>query len=122
MKRLKNILLFTFLSLAISGVNAESISPMAVEANDVEISKLLKEAEVYPNPAEDFIYLKINDQSIPSEVKIDVMSIIGNDMNTTHEKVQSGLYKINLKNIPSGHYYVILTIDSEKSLKKFLKK
>jgi len=49
------------------------------------------------------------------------MSIIGNKMKITHDKLDSGLYKIDLSNIPVGHYYVLLTIDSQKSLKKFIK-
>jgi hypothetical protein len=88
----------------------------------IEITKILTDAEVYPNPAEDYIYLDINDQKISTEVKIEVMSIIGNKMSISSEKIKSGRYKINIKEIPSGHYYVMLTIDSEKQLKKFIKK
>ncbi|MGM0580135.1 MAG: T9SS type A sorting domain-containing protein [Bacteroidota bacterium] len=89
---------------------------------DDKVAEILKEADVYPNPAEDHIFLKIRDFESLSDVKIEVMSIIGNKMTVTHETVKPGLYKIDLTNIPVGHYYVMLTIDSEKSLKKFLKK
>ncbi|WKV12069.1 T9SS type A sorting domain-containing protein [Marivirga harenae] len=121
MKFSKNILLIFFISFSISFANAEKDS-LKEKAVDIEIIKILKEAEVYPNPAEDFIYLKINEGSISSEISIEVMSIIGNKMSITHEKINPGLYKINLKNIPSGHYYVMLTVDTDKSLKKFIKK
>lgn len=122
MKRLKNILLFIFLGIGLLAANAESPDPTAVLANDLKIVTVLNDAEVYPNPADEFIFLKIKDEMISSKIKIEVMSIIGTKMRITHEKLESGLYKINLKNIPTGHYYVMLTIDSEKSLKKFLKK
>lgn len=121
MKFFKNILLFLFIICCISAANAKN-PILHGEAVNVEIIKILNEAEVYPNPAEDFIYLKINDSSISPDITIQVMSIIGTKMNISHEKVDTGLYKINLKNIPVGHYYIMLTIDTEKSLKKFLKK
>ncbi|WP_375581034.1 T9SS type A sorting domain-containing protein [Marivirga tractuosa] len=121
MKILFNILIITFLSFNFFNSEAEKLEPTAYKAN-VEILKVLNTAEVYPNPAEEYIYLKINDKDLSSNIKIEVMSIIGNKMNVSNEKIESGLYKINLKNIPGGHYYLMLSIDSEKSLKKFLKK
>lgn len=89
---------------------------------DDKVAEILNEADIYPNPAEEHIFLKIRDFESLSEVKIEVMSIIGNEMKVTHETVEPGLYKIDLTNIPVGHYYVMLSIDSEKTLKKFLKK
>ncbi|MGJ3236909.1 T9SS type A sorting domain-containing protein [Marivirga sp.] len=121
MKFFKNILLIIVVSFSLTIANAGK-EPINDKALDFNITHVLSEAEVYPNPAEDFIYLKINDRSISSDIKIEVMSIIGNKMKITHEKIKDGLYKINIQNIPSGHYYVMLTIDSEKSLKKFIKK
>jgi hypothetical protein len=121
MKILKNIVLLTIISAILSVANA-AVDPVDKKAIHLEISKVLNEAEVYPNPAEDYVYLKINEISSSTEVEIEVMSIIGNKMNINHERIESGLYKINIKNIPAGHYYVMLTIDSKKSLKKFLKK
>jgi hypothetical protein len=121
-KLLKNILLLIFLSFSLLAVKAENPYSVVSKASDIEIVKLLNEAEVYPNPAEDYIYVKISDQSISAKMKIEVMSIIGTKMKISHEKIDAGLYKISLKDIPTGHYYVMLTIDSDKSLKKFIKK
>lgn len=90
--------------------------------NKIKTTEILKKADVYPNPAEDYIFLKIEELDDNSDIEIEVMSIIGNKMKISHEQVESGLYKIDLSNIPVGHYYVMLTIDTEKSLKKFLKK
>lgn len=121
MKILINILILTFLSFNIFISEAKNTNS-SVKKNSVEILRVLNNAEVYPNPAEDYIYLKINDQEITSEIKIEVMSIIGNKMNVSHEKIESNLYKILINDIPTGHYYVMVTIDTDKSLKKFLKK
>jgi putative heme iron utilization protein len=109
------------MSLNIFNSKADAISSVVKNTN-VEIVNALNSADVYPNPADDHIYLKINEQGITTDIKIEVMSIIGNKMQVSSDKIESGLYKINLKNVPSGHYYVMLTIDSEKSLKKFLKR
>ena len=77
--------------------------------------------DVYPNPAEDYIYVKLDNNS-GKDVKLDVMSFIGNKMNSSSEKINSGLYKLNIRNMPSGHYYVLLSVGTEKHIKKFIKK
>jgi hypothetical protein len=104
-----------------SGVTANLVEKENLIKDD-KVVEILNKAEVYPNPAEDHIFLKIKELESLSTIKIEVMSIIGTKMKVTHEKIDSGLYKIDLSNIPTGHYYLLLTVDSEKSLKKFLKK
>ncbi|SMG39668.1 Por secretion system C-terminal sorting domain-containing protein [Marivirga sericea] len=121
MKYLINILVLTIFCFNLFNAKAAINDPTG-KSDNVEIVKALHSAEVYPNPANDYIYLKINDKAFSADVKIEVMSIIGNKMTVSNDRIESGLYKINLKNIPSGHYYVMVTIDSEKSLKKFVKK
>lgn len=122
MKNTLYILIISFFMLTqMSGVTA-NIAEKENMIKDDKVAEILNEADIYPNPAEDHIFLKIRGFESLSEVKIEVMSIIGNKMKATHEVVKPGLYKIDLTNIPVGHYYVMLTIDSEKSLKKFLKK
>lgn len=121
MNLLKYILIFTVLSSSSAVAYSDNTVPY-LEANDISVIEILNKAEVYPNPAEDFIYLKINDKNLSEAIDIEVMSIIGTEMDITHEKIGEGLYKINIKSIPSGHYYVMLTIDSDKALKRFIKK
>lgn len=77
--------------------------------------------DVYPNPAEDYIYVKLDNNS-GKDVKLDIMSFIGNKMNSSSEKINIGLYKLNVRGIPSGHYYVLLSVGTEKHIKKFIKK
>lgn len=121
MRLIRNTVLLTFFSFCLFTVNAKDAEPISNDKT-IEIVRILNNAEVYPNPAEDYIYLKIEDIGVSSELKIEVMSIIGTKMHVSHEKVESGLHKINLSNIPTGHYYVLLTLDTNKSLKKFIKK
>ncbi|MBK6263788.1 T9SS type A sorting domain-containing protein [Marivirga sp. S37H4] len=84
--------------------------------SNIEILKI----EAYPNPAEEYIYIKFKEQG-GQKVQIDVMSFIGNKMNVSSERIESGLYKLNLRNIASGHYYALVTVGNEKHIKKFLK-
>lgn len=121
MKTLINFLFLTFFIFSISVAEVENLNPI-VKTNDVEILKTLNNAEVYPNPADDHIFLKIKEFESLSDIEIEVMSIIGTKMQVTHDKMDAGLFKIDLSNIPVGHYYVMLTVDSQKSLKKFIKK
>lgn len=122
MKNALSILIISFIILTLSsGVRAKEANKEIV-TKDAAVAEILNKADVYPNPAEDHIFLKISEFESISNIKIEVMSIIGTKMKVTHEKIDSGLFKIDLSDIPTGHYYLLLTVDSEKSLKKFLKK
>lgn len=88
-----------------------------VSDSDFEI---IEKLDVYPNPADDYIYVKL-EKVVEQGLKIEVMSFIGNKMSASSEKVEKNLYKLNLRNIPSGHYYVMVTYGDVKEIKKFLK-
>jgi hypothetical protein len=81
---------------------------------------IIEKLDVYPNPADDYIFVKL-EKEVELEVKLEVMSFIGSKMNTSSEKIEKNLYKLNIRNIPSGHYYVMVSYGSTKELKKFLK-
>ncbi len=82
--------------------------------------EIIEKLDVYPNPADDYIYVKL-EKGVKQEIKLEVMSFIGNKMNASSEKIEDDLYKLSLRNIPSGHYYVIISYGSTKEMKKFLK-
>lgn len=122
MKNILSLIIISFLMLGAIGSLQANFADKEIMPKDEVIINILHKAEVYPNPADDHIFLKIKENESSSEIKIEVMSIIGTKMNITHDKAESGLYKIDLVDVPTGHYYVLLTVGSEKSLKKFLKK
>ena len=112
------ILIFCLFNLQYTSFSKEnrvikSTTPLSIE--------ILDAMDVYPNPANEHVYVKLNTNSTIDNLKIEVMSFIGSKMNASHEKVENGLYKIDLTDIPSGHYYIMVTIDTEKKLKKFIK-
>lgn len=87
--------------------------------SDIEF-EIIEKLDVYPNPADDYIYVKL-EKGVKQEIKLEVMSFIGNKMNASSEKIEDDLYKLSLRNIPSGHYYVIISYGNTKEMKKFLK-
>ncbi len=115
--------------LLISQISVNSLfSKSSSSINDPEdkeivsdtVFSIVEKLDVYPNPADDYIFVKL-EKSVKQEVKLEVMSFIGNKMNSSSEKIEDDLYKLNLRNIPSGHYYVMISYGSVKEMKKFLK-
>lgn len=82
---------------------------------------VLQGIEVYPTPATDFIKIKF-EETPDSEVKIQLISFIGNKMEANLEKLESNEYKINLRAFPAGHYYILVTQGESKFMKKFIKR
>lgn len=100
--------------------NTNSNEPFTKEIVSDTKFEIVDELDVYPNPADDYLYVKL-EKAVKQEIKLEVMSFIGNKMNTSSEKIESDLYKLSFRNIPAGHYYVIISYGSTKEMKKFLK-
>ncbi|MFQ3213905.1 MAG: hypothetical protein ACJAT1_002329 [Marivirga sp.] len=98
-------------SFAYTEVSSE-MSPPSVELTNVDI---------YPNPAKEVVFLKFEEQ-IARDVSVEVRSFIGNKMATSPTVQQTNLIKINIGDLPAGHYYAIITYEGAKTLKKFIKK
>jgi hypothetical protein len=61
------------------------------------------------------------DEHIANDASIEVRSFIGNKMTVESELQSTDLIKLNIADIPAGHYYIVITIDGASSLKKFVK-
>ncbi len=79
-------------------VMGQATEAFAAPGNDV-----LKEADVYPNPATDYIHLKF-EQPIANEVTIELHSIIGNNLEVEKEVVDDYEVRVRVKDLPSGVY------------------
>ena len=77
--------------------------------------------DVYPNPAVDNIFLKFQDP-IAQKVSLEIRSFIGNKLDASFSIENADLLKVDISNLAAGHYYVIITLDGDKTLKKFIKK
>lgn len=92
--------------LFIDNINLGQMSPTGVKNNST--SNIL--FDVYPNPAENDVNVFINTTE-PKDVKINVISSLGQLVYTKQHEVQSGAndININLKDIAPGIYFVTMT-------------
>ncbi len=78
----------------------------------------LESFTIYPNPVEgNFLQIALNDEE-QQEVSYRIVSLLGQVLQTG--KIQDS--RVELGNLTSGVYLIELTIDSEKVIKKFVKK
>jgi hypothetical protein len=90
----------------------------AFKANDPT-----KSAQVYPNPATDFVNLKF-ESPIAKNVRLEFHTIIGTTIELEHEVVDEFEIKVKVKDLSAG-YYIIGVHDSQsgsRAIHKFLKR
>ena len=110
-----SILILTLLSFQPSKAEFSAVP------NEVESVEVVEVVDVYPNPASDYVYLKFND-AVATKATIELRSVIGNKMQVDYFVEDSHLIKIDINNIPVGHYYAIIKVGSENTIKKFIKR
>ena len=69
--------------------------------------ELTNKIEIYPNPAVEYVIVKINNSTL-SNTEIEMRSIIGNEIKVTVEDLGDGRYKIPVKNFATGYYFVVV--------------
>ncbi|WP_425390354.1 T9SS type A sorting domain-containing protein [Ekhidna sp.] len=81
---------------------------------DVKIS-------IYPNPAVEFIFVQFEGES--SEVEFELNSMIGNKLQIKPEEVGHNKYKIPVKDLATGYYFLVVKDEDKRFRKayKFLK-
>ena len=88
-----------------------------------------QDAAVYPNPAQDFVFVRVDRMpfswSADADITIEIVDILGNPMKVQPEQVNPTTYRIDLSQFPSGYYLLVAhcanCADTEKGLFKFLK-
>ena len=80
---------------------------------------------VYPNPAVDYIIMESSGEA--SNISLELISMIGNKFQVKSEKISTGKYKVSLKDLTSGYYFLVVVRRNEKNIKikkafKFLKR
>lgn len=84
---------------------------------------LAKSITVYPNPATDFINIKLSTLEV-STAKISLYTILGSELNVEKERVTDHELRLKVKDIAPG-YYLIAVRDEQLKFKatyKFLKR
>ncbi|MEQ8905757.1 T9SS type A sorting domain-containing protein [Ekhidna sp.] len=106
---MRNKLIILSFALALSGVSlAQGRSDISQEA----------QISIYPNPAVESIIVQIDGDFNNAEFELN--SMIGNKVQIKPEEVGIGKYKINVKDLATGYYFLIIK-DEEKRFKKAYK-
>lgn len=82
-----------------------------------------KSAQVYPNPATDYVNLKF-ESPIAKSVRLEFHTIIGTTIELEHEVVDEYEVKVKVKDLSTG-YYIIGVHDTQsgsRAIHKFLKR
>ena len=125
---LKKIIAFVILLLAVNptfgqdSTRAISYSAESRGLNDISLVPE-NEIEVYPNPSIDFIIVNIKNSKL-RETSFELHSLIGNTILVYPEEIGHNKYRINIKGINAGYYFVIIKDEYThfKQAYKFLKK
>lgn len=100
-------LLLTMVSLVVlgqEGTGRVSLDPEAVYAT--------RGVQLYPNPATEYLIVKLNDP-IAHNVKLAMHSVIGNVLDFEREQVNEFEVRLQVKDLPAGYYF--LSINDEES-------
>ena len=84
------------------------------QGNEAKIS-------IYPNPAVEFIVIQIDGDF--SNAEFELNSMIGNKLKIKPEEIGYGKFKITVKDLATGYYFLIIKDEDQRFKKafKFLK-
>lgn len=109
---MRNKLIILSFALLLSGVSlAQGGSGLSQESA----------ISIYPNPAVEFIVVQLNDEYANAELELN--SMIGNKLPIRPQEVGIGKYKIPVKDLATGYYFLIVKDEDQRFKKayKFLK-
>ena len=78
-----------------------------VQANVEQPRIQLKDIELFPNPAVDFIIVDLKNPELVN-AQIELRSMIGNKLRIELEKIGYNRYRIPMKDFASGYYFVVI--------------
>lgn len=112
-------LLLLVIGVSVAGLaHAQSQSAMVNE----EVN-LVKSVHLFPNPATEFIDVKL-DQLPAENVSLTVHNIIGNELQVETEIIEEDLIRVKVKDLAAG-YYLLAIKDEQSNFRgtyKFLKR
>ena len=65
------------------------------------------DVELYPNPAVEYLNIQLKNSQLKN-VEFEMYNIIGNKLPFELDAVGSNIYKINIKDLHSGYYLIII--------------
>ena len=99
--------------------NLRTESPIIQQAS-IDIKNQI---EVYPNPAIEYIIIEIQNSNLV-DTEFEMHSLIGNQINILPEEIGLNRYRIQVKDLSTGYYFLVVKdeISRYKRAFKFLKK
>jgi hypothetical protein len=95
---------------------AECLTP-TIEIDDKTIK-----VDLFPNPASDFINIRFEGLESTIDADFSIIDLTGNRLYTTHKRIyNNGSTKLNINDLPTGIYFIELSIDHNQGVIKFLK-
>jgi hypothetical protein len=107
--RFSTILMVFLLVLGVSASFAQAQEEITTYSERIETPKVI---QLFPNPATDFLNVKLGDLNA-SKVKVTLHNIIGNEMPVESEVVDDAELRIRVKDLASGYY--LLSIKEEEA-------
>jgi hypothetical protein len=104
MRHLSLILSFALLLFLSSSAFGQNQDVVAYTTEKAEFD-LAKSITVYPNPATDFINIKLSTLDA-STAKISLYTILGNELAVEKENVDDHEVRIKVKDIAPGYYFI----------------
>jgi hypothetical protein len=82
-----------------------------------------KSVHIFPNPAVEYVSIRLADVSV-KKMKLAVMNILGNTMESETEVVNEHELRIKVKDLPAGYYFLALKDEDSqyRGTFKFLKR
>jgi hypothetical protein len=87
----------------------------------IKINALSNEISIYPNPAKDVVYLKVNNGY--GQISIVLIDTKGQQLEHLNQSVQnSNIISINTTKLVKGIYFIYLTVNGNDTVQEFIKK
>jgi len=96
---------FTVFSQAQGEFGGEKGMEVPYFQNDQIIQK--NKIEIYPNPAVENIFVKIENSEL-DKVEFELFNIIGNSLDIEPEEISKNHFKIKVEEFPAGYYLLIV--------------
>jgi hypothetical protein len=105
------LIIVLFLSLTFNLSKGQNI---AIDNDKSDLLKLKTESlqlemdvDLYPNPATEFLNVTLNNAQLKN-VEIEMYNIIGNKLDFELDRTKLNSYKINVKDLHSGYYLLLV--------------
>lgn len=109
---MKKLLLFALTYFLLFGI-ATAQSALAREQSvslpylQDDESTAKNKIEIFPNPAVEYIYIKIHNSDLEN-IEMELFNIIGNSLSFDLEEIETNSYRIKVEDFPPGYYLLMI--------------